>query len=119
MNDKSMLLIISSDPYKESDAAWNALRLAKTAREGDVTVKVFLINEGVDTGRKGVKPPESSFDLSEMLKEVKSEGVEVKYCKTCIDRCGVGEGEMIDEIEPGSMPILSEWIMSSDKVVTF
>jgi len=119
MNDKSILVIISSAPYRGSDAAWNALRLAKTAREDDVKVKVFLINEGVDTGRKGIKPQENSFDLSEMLKEVKSEGAQVKYCKTCIDRCGVGEGEMIDEIEPGSMPILSEWIMSSDKVVTF
>lgn len=119
MNEKSMLVIISSDPYKGSDAAWNALRLAKTAREGDLEVKVFLINEGVDTGRKGIKPSGSAFDLAEILKEVKANGVDVKYCKTCIDRCGVGEGEMIDEIEPGSMPVLNEWIMSPDKVVTF
>ncbi len=119
MNNKSMLVIISSDPYKGSDAAWNALRLAKTAREGDLKVKVFLINEGVDTGRKGIEPPENFFDLAEMLKEVAIMGVDVKYCKTCIDRCGVGNGDMIDEINPGSMPILNEWIMNSDKVVTF
>ncbi len=119
MNDKSMLVIISSDPYKGSDAAWNALRLAKTAREDDLKVKVFLINEGVDTGRKGIEPPENFFDLSGMLKDLSEQGVDVKYCKTCIDRCGVGDGEMIDEIKPGSMPVLNEWIMSSDKVVTF
>jgi uncharacterized protein involved in oxidation of intracellular sulfur len=119
MSEKSMLVIISTDPYKGSDAAWNALRLAKTAREGDAKVKVFLINEGVDTGRKGIKPPENAYNLADILKEVRASGVDVKYCKTCIDRCGVGTGEMIDEIEPGSMSILNEWIMSSDKVVTF
>lgn len=119
MNDKSMLIIISSDPYKGSDAAWNALRLAKTARENDLKVKIFLINEGVDTGRKGIRPPENSFDLAEMLKEVAGEGTDVKYCKTCIDRCGIGEGEMIEEMNPGSISILNEWIMTSDKVVTF
>ncbi|MDH5679899.1 MAG: DsrE family protein [Nitrospinota bacterium] len=119
MGKPSLLIIISSPPYNGSDAAWNSLRLAKTAAAHDDKVRVFLINEGTDIGRQGLQPPENFFNLTEMLAETVAAGVEVQYCKTCIDRCGVGEGEMIQGIAPGSMAILHEWIMTSDKVVTF
>lgn len=118
-SNASLLIVISSPPYNGSDSVWNSLRLAKTAAANDSEVKIFLINEGVDTGRTGLKPPENFFNLAEMLAETAKSGVEIKYCKTCIDRCGVGEGEMIEEIQPGSMGILNEWIMTSDKTVTF
>lgn len=118
-SNPSLLIIITSPPYNGSDAVWNSLRLAKTSSANDSKVRIFLINEGVDTGRKGLEPPENFFNLAEMLAETAGGGVEIKYCKTCIDRCGVGEGEMIEEIQPGSMAILNEWIMTSDKIVTF
>lgn len=119
MEDKILLVIISSQPYNGSDAVWNAIRLSKEALNNNNDARIFLINEGVDAGRKGIKPPENSFNLSDMLKEVAIGGGEIKYCKTCIDRCGIGKSEMIDEIEPGSMKILHDWILTSDKVITF
>lgn len=119
MAGQSLLIIIGSAPYKGSDAIWNALRLANTAMESGNKVRIFLINDGVDTGRKGVKPPENFFDLAEMLREAAISGAEVKYCKTCIDRCGIGVGDMIDETKVGSMKDLHQWIMSSDKSVSF
>lgn len=119
MEDKILLVIISSPPYNGSDAVWNAIRLIKEALNNNNYARVFLINEGVDAGRKGIKPPENFFNLDDMLKEVKLGGGEIKYCKTCIDRCGNGESEMIDEIEPGSMKILHDWTLKSEKVVTF
>lgn len=116
---KSILIIISSPPYEGSDAAWNALRLAETSLKNGATARIFLINEGVDTGRKNLKPPEGFFDLCEMLDDLSADGVEVKYCKTCIDRCGVGEGDMTESIQAGAMKDLYGWIMDSDRVVTF
>jgi len=119
VKQKSLLVIIGSAPYGGSDAAWNALRLAETALKKGDAVRVFLINEGVDAGRKELRPPENYFDLAEMLGNAVLTGAEVKYCKTCIDRCGVGTGDMVDEIKQGSMAVLHDWIMSSDRVVTF
>jgi len=119
MADNSLLIIISSAPYNGSDTVWNAIRLANTAIESGNGARVFLINEGVDTGRKGLAPPENYFNLADMLKETALAGAEVKYCKTCIDRCGIGTGDMIDEIKVGSMKELYRWIMSSEKAVTF
>jgi uncharacterized protein involved in oxidation of intracellular sulfur len=119
MDSKILLVIIGSNPYEGSDAAWNALRLAQTALENGNKTRIFLINAGVDAGRKDVKPPENFFNLADMLKECAAKGADIKYCKTCIDRCGVGTGDMISEISAGSMKILHDWIMTSDKAVTF
>ncbi len=116
---KSLLVIISSAPYGGSDAAWNAIRLAATARGNDSATRIFLMNAGIDAARKGAPPPASSFHLAAMLEEEAAAGVEIRYCKVCIDRCGIGTGEMIDSVKPGSMQILYDWIMDSDKVVTF
>jgi uncharacterized protein involved in oxidation of intracellular sulfur len=118
-NANSLLVILSSAPYAGSDVAWNALRLVDTAVGSGVTTRVFLINEGVDTGRKSVAPPEGFFDLCKMLEDVVAKGAEIKYCKTCIDRCGIGTGDMTPAIKVGSMRELNEWVMGSSKVVTF
>ncbi len=119
MKHKSLLVVISSAPYGGSDVAWNALRLVDMALKKGNAVRIFLINAGVDIGRRELRPPENSYDLAEILRNAVATGAEVKYCKTCIDRCGVGAGEMMDEIKHGSMEILHDWIMSSDRAVTF
>lgn len=116
---QSLLVIISSAPYGGSDAAWNAIRLAATAREKGGQTRIFLINAGVDAARNGLNPPEGYFNLAAMLAEEAAAGAEIRYCKTCIDRCGIGTGEMIGAVRPGSMQILHDWITDSDKVVTF
>lgn len=118
-NANSLLVILSSAPYAGSDVAWNALRLADTAVQSGVTTRVFLINEGVDTGRVSVKAPDGFFDLCKMLDELAGKGAQIKYCKTCIDRCGIGTGDMTSAIKVGSMRELKDWVMDSDKVVTF
>ena len=119
MNPKTILVIVSSGPYKGSDVVWNALRLAESALENGNDARIFLINEGVDTGRGGLKPPDNFFDLAQMLTGIANMGADIKYCKTCIDRCGIGTGEMMEEIKVGSMKDLHDWIVTSDRVVTF
>ena len=116
---QSLLVIISSAPYGGSDAAWNAIRLASTARANGGRTRIFLINAGVDAARSGLEPPQGYFNLAAMLAEEAAAGAEILYCKTCIDRCGIGTGEMIDAVRPGSMQILHDWVMDSDKAVTF
>ncbi|MHC1589494.1 MAG: DsrE/DsrF/TusD sulfur relay family protein [Candidatus Hecatellaceae archaeon] len=89
----SLLIILDRNSYDGSDVAWNALRLAQKAASSGFQVRMFLINDGVDLGREGVKPPEGFFDLGEMLKETMRMGVEVKACRTCLHRCGVHKGK--------------------------
>ena len=113
-----LLLILNHKPDDGTDVAWNALRLAEAARKAGMTVKVFLMNEAVDLGRPGLAPA-ADYDLQGMLREGVAQGAEVKLCKSCLTRCGLGGGSLIPEAKVGTMPELVEWIAASDRVLTF
>ena len=59
------------------------------------------------------------YDLQGMLRELIANGIQVKLCKTCITRCGLGGSEMITEVAIATMPELAAWIADSERVVTF
>ena len=48
---QTITIIINELPYK-NDKAWNALRLAGELLNQDVKVKIFLLEDGVDVGKK-------------------------------------------------------------------
>ena len=117
--DMQLLLVINRAPYDGTDVAWNALRLARTALEGGLTVRIFLMNEGVDLARTGARPAEAEFDLQDMLQDLMQRGAAVRLCQTCLNRCGIGRGEVIPQAKVAGMKDLLEWIQGSDKVLTF
>ena len=114
----TLLLVLSSKPYDGTDAAWNALRLAGKAVDAGMAVRLFLINDGVDTAR----PPEGGqpeFDLAAMLQDLARKGAEVKLCSTCIQRCGIASADIVPEAQVAGMDDLLEWVRSSEKVISF
>ena len=113
-----LLLILNRRPYDGTDVTWNALRLAGQALKDGMMVRIFLMNDSVDLARQGLEKG-ADYNLQEMLLGVISKGAEAKLCKTCITRCGLGQGEMITEVAVATMPELVEWIASSEKVVSF
>ncbi len=115
------LIILNRVPYDNTDVTWNALRLAETLRKNSVEVRIFLMNDSVDMARDVCKPPTNyDQDLSQMLKDLISNGVQVKVCGTCMSRCGIFKNHPYFEgAEKSTMQALSEWIIDSDKVLTF
>ncbi len=115
------LLIFNREPYDNTDVTWNALRLAETLRRTEVEVRIFLMNDAVDMARDACKPPEGyDQDLSQMLKDLIANGVPVKVCGTCMARCGVYKNHpYFDGAEKSTMKALAEWVVDSDKVLTF
>ena len=113
-----LLLILNRRPYDGTDVTWNALRLAGQAQKDGITVRIFLMNDAVDLARAGLKQ-EGEFDLQRMLLDAAAGGAEVKLCKTCITRCGIGSGDLRPEASVGTMPELVQWITDSDRVLTF
>ncbi len=114
------LLIFNRAPYDDTDVTWNGLRLAKTLRKNDVEVRIFLMNDAVDMARDACKPPEGFEDLSQMLKDLIADGVSVKVCGTCMSRCGIHKNHpYFEEAEKSIMQALAEWVIDSDKVLTF
>ena len=114
-----LLLLINRAPYDGTDVVWNALRLARTALEGGLAVRLFLLNEGVDLGRRDVRPVEPEFDLQGMLSDLMEAGATVRLCQTCLSRCGIGEGEVLPQAEVAGMKDLLEWVQDSEKALTF
>jgi uncharacterized protein involved in oxidation of intracellular sulfur len=117
--DLKMLLILSHKPYDGSDVTWNALRMADTALGAGHNVNIFIMNDAVDITKAGSKPEGFEFDLGSMLQDLEKKGALIKLCTTCINRCGIARGELLNAAWPASMKDLVQWTADSDKVVTF
>ncbi len=118
---EKILIIFNREPYDSTDVTWNALRLAETLRKKGAEIRIFLMNDAVDMARDACKPPANyDQDLSDMLKQLIANNVEVKVCGTCMARCGIYKNHpYFDGAEKSTMAALSEWVIDSDKVLTF
>jgi uncharacterized protein involved in oxidation of intracellular sulfur len=116
-----ILIIFNREPYDSTDITWNGLRLAAQLSKNGQQVRIFLMNDAVDMAREECKPPEGyDQDLSKMLKDLIVQGVSVKVCGTCMARCGIYKNKPYFEgAEKSTMQALSEWVVDSDKVLTF
>lgn len=55
-----------------------------------------------------------------MLKELIAKGVAVRVCGTCMARCGIYKNyPYFDGAEKSTMQALSEWVVDSDRIMTF
>ena len=116
----AILLILNQQPYDGTDVTWNALRLARQLASDDVEVRIFLMNDSVDLARDGIIPPAGVEDMVAMTKQLIADGVAVKVCGTCQQRCGVLKGQGYYEgAHYSTMAECSEWVQTSDKVLTF
>lgn len=116
-----ILIIFNHEPYDNTDVTWNGLRLSDTLKKSGQEVKIFLMNDSVDMARDVCKSPEGyDQDLSQMLKDLIANGVQVKVCGTCMARCGIYKNHPYFEgANKSTMGELAEWVVDSDKVLTF
>jgi uncharacterized protein involved in oxidation of intracellular sulfur len=114
----SILIILSHAPF-DGDVTWNALRLAGSLLERRCPVRLFVMNDAIDLIRRGSMPAEAEFDLQAMLRGLLAKGARVKICTTCINRCGIGHGDVIPEAPMATMGDLAAWVAESDRVLTF
>jgi len=114
-------MILNNEPYDGSDVTWNALRLASTLHENNEKVNIFLMNDAVDLARDKLTKPESyDHDLVLMLKHMHEAGVSLQVCGSCNARCGIYKNEpYFDDSVTSTMEILANWVIQSDKVLTF
>lgn len=117
----TILLILNRPPYDNTDVTWNALRLAEKLFETGHEPRIFLMNDAVDLARDLCHPPmEYDINLSQMLKNLIQQGVPVQVCGTCMSRCGIYKNQPYFEgAEKSTMAFLANWVVSSDKVLSF
>jgi uncharacterized protein involved in oxidation of intracellular sulfur len=115
------LLILNHEPYDGTDVAWNALRLAGKLLDSGNEVRLFLMNDSVDMARDACRPPIGyDQDLAALLKALIARGATVKVCGTCMARCGIYKNEPLFEgAAQSTMQALADWVVDSDKAVSF
>jgi uncharacterized protein involved in oxidation of intracellular sulfur len=114
----SVLIILSGAPF-DGDVTWNALRLAGSLLERKSPVRIFVMNDAMDLVRGGSMPEGAEFDLQAMLRGLLPKGARLKICTTCVNRCGIGQGEIMPEAIMATMADLAAWVVESDRVVVF
>lgn len=116
-----VLIIFNREPYDNTDVTWNGLRLAGKLLEAGQEVRIFLMNDSVDMARDVCAVPENyDQDLAAILKDLISKEVPVKVCGTCMARCGIYKNHPYFEgAEKSTMAELTQWVIESDKVITF
>ena len=115
-----VLIIINDAPYG-TEKAYNALRLAMMIQKehADVEVRIFLMADAVTCAIPKQSTPQGYYNLERMLKSVIQKGGIVKACGTCSDARGIRGISLIDGVEISTMNQMAEWVVSSDKVLTF
>ncbi len=113
-------LFIINDPPYGTERCFNALRLAqallKTEPQPEVTV--FLMADAVLCAKSGQTTPDGYYNLESMIKGVGRQA-RVVLCGTCMDARGIGDGEIVEGAERGTMPQLAGLTTEADKILVF
>ena len=115
-----ILFILNDAPYG-SEKQYNALRLAMKLQQEhpDTEVRVFLMADAVTAALPGQTTPQGYYNIERMFKAVINKGGQVKICGTCAEGRGIQSLGLIQGAEISTMSQLAQWVVDSDKVLTF
>jgi uncharacterized protein involved in oxidation of intracellular sulfur len=115
-----ILFILNDAPYG-SEKQYNALRLAMKLQQehAGVEIRVFLMADAVTAALPAQTTPQGYYNIERMLKAVISKGAQMKICGTCAEGRGIHNLGLIQGTEVSTMSQLAQWVMDSDKVLTF
>lgn len=115
-----ILILINDAPYG-TEKAYNALRLAIQLGKDheNVEVRVFLMADAATCALANQNTPNGYYNIERMLKLIISKAAKVKICGSCADARGLKSLQLIEGTEISTMAELTNWVVDSDKVVTF
>ena len=115
-----ILLIINDAPYG-SEKLYNALRLAMKLQQehADTEIRIFLMADAVTAALPAQTTPQGYYNIERMLKAVISKRGQVKACGTCAEARGLEKLTLMEGVEVSTMSQLAQWVVESDKVLTF
>ena len=113
------LMILNDAPYG-TERSYNGLRLARSLlKTGEAEVRMFLIGDASSCAKNGQKVPQGYYNIERMLKLSLNKGAKVKICGSCADARGLKNSQLVEGAEMSTMAELTNWVVDSDKVLTF
>ena len=115
-----ILILINDAPYG-TEKAYNALRLANQLGKDHETAEVwiFLIADAVGCAIANQVTPNGYYNIERMLKLALNKGAKVKICGSCADARGLKNIPLVEGTEMSTMAEMTQWVVDSDKVLTF
>lgn len=116
--NQQIVVIANGAPYG-CESLFNALRLSIALNEqGGASLKLFLMSDAVSAALADQAPAEG-YNLCQMLEILLAQGVTIRLCRTCTDARGITALPLIEGIEVDTLPLLAQWTLAADKVLTF
>jgi uncharacterized protein involved in oxidation of intracellular sulfur len=117
---QKILILINDAPYG-TEKAYNALRLAlQLCRDnGNTEVRIFLMADAAGCALPGQNTPNGYYNIERMLKSSMAKGAKIKICGSCAEARGLNSVHLLEGTEISNMAELAEWVVESDKVITF
>ena len=115
-----ILIVINDAPYG-TEKAYNALRLANQLGKDHekAEVRIFLMADAANCAVANQITPNGFYNIERMLKLSLNRGAKVKVCGSCADARGLKNIQLIDGVDMSTMAELTNWVVESDKVLTF
>ena len=117
---QKVLIVINDAPYG-TEKAYNALRLAMQLLKADpdTEVRVFLMADAASCALANQITPNGYYNIERMLRSILAKGGKVKICGSCAESRGLKSASLVEGTEISTMAELTDWVVDSDKVVTF
>ncbi len=116
----TILTIINGAPYGD-ERMFNALRLVMALQDNaskpDVTV--FLLGDAVFGAVPNQMTPQGYYNIERMFKGIVNKKGTVLACSSCLQARGLMELDLVEGVEPTTMPEIASTIAAADKVLTF
>jgi uncharacterized protein involved in oxidation of intracellular sulfur len=115
-----ILIIINDAPYG-SEKAYNALRIANQLNKEhqEVEVRIFLMADGTNCAIANQTTPNGYYNIERMMKLSLNKGTKVKICGSCAEARGLKNISLVDGSEISNLAELTNWVVDSDRVLTF
>ena len=113
---RKIFTIVIGDGAYTSERPYTMLRFAYTAILEEHKVNIFLVEDGIFVGKKNQDP--TTYDnVGKWMKDIISEGANVKACGVCMKARGLSEDELLDGIKKTTMNGFVEMCEEADNVL--
>ena len=80
---------------------------------------MFLVGDAVGCARAHQTTPQGYYNIERMFKGIVNKKGTVLACSSCLQARGLMELDLVEGVEPTTMPEIAGAIAAADKVLTF
>ena len=85
----------------------------------NVEVRIFLMADAASCAVAGQTTPNGYYNIERMLKFTINKGAKVKICGSCAEARGLKNVPLVEGAEISTMAAFTDWVVDSDKILTF